>query len=352
MVAITIVLGVISVAAVLMSVYLLVKRKPAQEEPGQALLMLQQQINQLSEQLSNGLTESTKTLGQHLENQSRTTAGIVANVTEKLTELRETNKQVVGFAEQLQSLGDVLKNPKHRGILGEYYLETLLSNVFQPKQYQLQYSFKNGDKVDAALFVDTKIVPIDAKFSLEKYNQLMNEKDKSRREEIEKEFKADIKKRIDETSKYIRPQEKTTDFAFMFIPAEGIYSNLLVYKIGTTGINTHDLMEYAFSKKVIIVSPVSFFAYLQTVIQGLKSLKVEQGIMEIVSRIKGLDRHLDSYSIYMGKLGKSIGTTVNMYNDASKEFKKVDKDIYRITEGESGGKLEVELLDKPTSDED
>jgi len=344
-------LAILLILAVVGIIFLLTKKQPQKEEESNSLLMLQQQINQLSDSLNQNMVESTKTLNQQFQDQSRATSGIIRDVTEKLTKLDDTNRQVVGFADQLQSLENVLRNPKHRGILGEYYLETLLGNVFQPKQYQLQYTFKNGEKVDAVIFVDQKIVPIDAKFSLEKYNQLQSEKDKNRREEIEKEFKADIKRRIDETAKYIRPNEKTTDFAFMFIPAEGIYSNLLVYKTGTAGINTHDLLEYAFSKKVIIVSPTSFFAYLQTVIQGLKSLKVEAGIMEIVAHIKDLDRHLHSYQTYMNKLGKSMGTSVNMYNDASKEFKKIDKDIYRITEGSSGGKIEVELLDRPREED-
>lgn len=348
---IIIILAILFMAAVVAIIYLISKSKQKPVQEPNALLLIQQQINQLSESLNQNMVESTKSLNQQFQDQSRATSGIIRDVTEKLTKLDDTNRQVVGFADQLQSLENILRNPKHRGILGEYYLETLLGNVFQPKQYEIQYSFKNGDKVDAALFIDDKIVPIDAKFSLEKYNQIQSEKDKFRREEIEKEFKADIKKRIDETAKYIRPSEKTTDFAFMFIPAEGIYSNLLVYKTGTAGINTHDLLEYAFSKKVIIVSPTSFFAYLQTVIQGLKSLKVQEGIMEIVAHIKDLDRHLGSYETYMNKLGKSMGTSVNMYNDASKEFKKIDKDIYRITEGSSGGKVEVELLDRPKEEE-
>lgn len=348
---IIIVLAILLAGALGLVGYLLFRKPKQTEEPVNNLMLLQQQISELSEKMNANLSQSAKELNQQLQEQSRATFGIVKDVTEKLAEITTTNKQVVGFAEQLQSLENILRNPKHRGILGEYYLETLLSNVFQPKQYQLQYQFKNNDKVDAAIFVGEKVVPIDAKFSLEKYNQMMNEKDRERKELIEREFKSDIKRRIDETAKYIRPSEKTTDFAFMFIPAEGIYSNLLVYKTGTVGINTHDLLEYAFSKKVIIVSPTSFFAYLQTVIQGLKSLKVEEGIMEIVSRIKDLDRHLNSYETYMDKMGKSLGTTVNMYNDASKEYKKIDKDIYRITDGKNGGDVELELLEKPRDGE-
>jgi len=345
-----IILGVLVIALTLVSTYLLAKRPKKNQDP-ETLLVLQQQINQLSEQLNRSLVDSTQSINKQFQEQFKTTSDIVRNVTERLTKLDETNKQVVGFAEQLQSLENILKNPKHRGILGEYYLETLLGNVFQPNQYQLQYPFKNGDKVDAALFVGEKIVPIDAKFSLEKFNQMSGENDKVRREVIEREFKNDIKKRIDETAKYIRPEEKTVEFAFMFIPAEGIYSNILVYKTGTAGINTHDLLEYAHKKRVIIVSPSSFFAYLQTVIQGLKSLKVEEGILEIVAKIRDLDRHLQDYGTYFGKLGNSLSTTVNMYNSASKELNKIDKDIYKITDGDAGGGSKIELLNRPHEEE-
>jgi DNA recombination protein RmuC len=178
----------------------------------------------------------------------------------------------------------------------------------------------------------------------------MEESDPVLRSQIEKEFKADVKLRIDETSKYIKPEEGTTDFSFMFIPAEGVYYNLLVYNVGTVNVNTQDLVEYAFSKHVIIVSPTSFYAYLETVLQGLKQQKVEENIKIIMGRIKDLNRHLQAYEEQMNRLGKNLETTVNSYNAASKEFKKVDKDIYRITEGESGGSIEPLLIDRPSSD--
>src|SRR5690606_4520846 len=121
--------------------------------------------------------------------------------------------------------------------------------------------------------------------------KIIEENDQERKEKLEKDFKNDIKNRIDETAKYIRANENTTDFAFMFIPAEGIYYNLLVYKIGTTGMNSHDLIEYAFKKHVIIVSPTSFFAYLETVLQGLKALKMEESVKEIIKKVGDLSRH-------------------------------------------------------------
>jgi DNA recombination protein RmuC len=248
----------------------------------------------------------------------------------------------------MKSLENILKNPKQRGILGEYILETLLGNILPPTQYQMQYSFKNGTIVDAAIFYNDLVIPIDAKFSLEKYNLMMQETDKDKRDKLEKEFKADVKNRIDETAKYIQPNQKTTEFAFMFIPAEGIYYNLLIYDVGSTKVNTHDLIEYAFSKRVIIVSPTSFFAYLETVMQGLKALKIEESVHEIVSRIGDLGKHLNAYEEFMSKVGNNLSTTVNSYNMAYKELGKIDKDVTKIT-GEKIG-VEVLQIDKPSTD--
>ena len=297
------------------------------KEEDKSFLMLQNQLNEFTKQVNEQMRDSNKLVQNH----SLQSAKIVKEVTEKLTELGETNKQVVGFATQLQSLENILKNPKQRGILGEYMLETLLSNVLPPNQYQMQYSFSNGLMVDAAVFLRDKVIPIDAKFSLEKYNKIMDEKDKKRREDLEKEFKQDLKNRIDETSKYILPEENTTEFAIMFIPAEGIFYNLLIYKVGALELNANDLVEYAFKKRVMIVSPTSFFAYLQTVIQGLKALKVEESVQEVIKQVGLLSKHLVAYDSYMQKLGGHLGTTVGAYNNAYKEFNKINKDVTKIS---------------------
>jgi DNA recombination protein RmuC len=321
-------------------------RLSVQDGDNKTRIALQDQLDKMTKQLSDHQKGSLDTL----QKQFGQSAQIIEEVTKKLTKLDETNKQVVSFAEQMKSLENILKNPKQRGILGEYFLETLLGNVLAPGQYKMQYAFKNGEIVDAAIYFKDKIIPVDAKFSLEKYNMIMQENDKSKREQLEKEFKIDLKNRIDETSKYIRPAEDTTDFAFMFMPAEGIYYNLLIYNVGTVEVNTQDLIEYAFKKHVIIVSPTSFFAYLETVLQGLKALKMEESVKEIIVRVGQLSRHLNSYEEFMKKLGNNISTTVNTYNHATAEFKKIDKDVYKLTDGEEGGKTGLELLDRPMLD--
>lgn len=309
---------------------------------------LQQNLQEkLSEKLERGQAQTSNTIQQQF-NQS---AKIIADVQKQLTQLDETNKQVKDVASDLKTLQNVLSNPKQRGVLGEYYLETVLKNVLPPERFTLQYKFKDGETVDAAIFLDkNKILPIDSKFSLENYNRLVElEAGSTERERLEKLFKNDLKLRIDETSKYIRPSEDTMDFAFMFIPSEAIYYDLLVNKVGTGSVNSRDLIEYAFrEKKVIIVSPTSFMAYLQTVIQGLRSLEIEEKAKDIQKRVGELGRHLQAYQDYQKRMGNSLKTTVNHYNASEKEFRKLDKDVVKINGGENS--YEPDLIEGPTTD--
>ncbi len=321
-----------------------------QETNDTGLKLILQQINELNRVVDSKIGESTKAMNESMRNQFDRSAGLIKDVTEGLTKLDETNRQVVSFADQLQNLQDILKNPKQRGILGEYYLETLLKNVLAPSQYQMQYSFKNGEIVDAVVFVKDKIIPVDSKFSLENYNRMIETSDATEKARLEKLFVNDLKLRITETSKYIRPEEGTMDFAFMFIPHEAIYYDLLINKIGAVTEDTENLIQRAAGKhKVIIVSPTSFLAYLQTVLQGLKAMQIEETTKDIIKRVGEIGTHLKKYEEYHAKLGTSLGTVVNHFNSSSKEFKKIDKDVMRIT----GEAIEVEtlLIDKPEGEE-
>ena len=320
-----------------------VKRAGPSDNQQNLFLMLQNQIGDIARTLDQKLGESHRAM----QTQFGQTAQIVRDVTERLTKLDETNKQVVDFADQLKNLQDILKNPKQRGVLGEYYLETLLKNVLPPGSYQMQYAFKDGTIVDAAVFVKDKIIPVDSKFSLENYNRLVEEKNEAERARLEKVFVNDLKLRIQETAKYIQPAQSTMDFAFMFIPHEAIYYDLLVNRIGAVqDEDTENLIQRAANKyKVIIVSPTSFLAYLQTVMQGLRALQIEESAKEIIKRVEELAKHLAGYESYLGKMGNHLGTTVSMYNQAYKEFGKIDKDVLRIT-GEKMG-AEPMVLDGP-----
>lgn len=323
-------------------VLFLSRRKPT--EKGEGLLLIQNQMNEMTRLLDHKLSESTRNMNDSVHRQFSESAKLIREVTQGLTKLDETNRQVVSFTEQLQSLQDILKNPKQRGVLGEYYLETLLKNVLPPGSFQMQYEFPNGEIVDAVIFVKDKIVPIDSKFSLENYNRLAQESDPAEKERLEKVFENDLKLRITETSKYIRPQDKTMDFAFMFIPHEAIYYDLVS---GTVGASEENLVQRAASKyRVIAISPTSLFAYLQTVLEGLKGMQIEEKAQEIVKRVEELGKHLKSYEEYYEKLGNTLSTTVNHYNSGYKELGKVDKDILRITGSKAG--LEVLTIDKPS----
>jgi DNA recombination protein RmuC len=324
----------------------------AKENAGQdqGLSLMLQHLNDLSRTIDSKMGETTKQVNESMRAQFSESAKLIRDVTQGLTKLDETNKQVVSFADQLQSLQDILKNPKQRGILGEYYLETLLKNVLAPSQYQMQYTFANGEIVDAAVFVKDKIIPVDSKFSLENYNRMIDTSDPTEKARLEKLFVNDLKLRITETAKYIRPQEGTMDFAFMFIPHEAIYYDLLINKVGAITEDTENLIQRAAGKyKVIIVSPTSFLAYLQTVLQGLKAMQIEEKTKEIQKNVANLVNHLKSYEEYHNKLGASLGTVVNHFNNGSREFKKIDKDVLKIA-GTSAG-IDPIAIGKPDTEE-
>src|SRR3989344_5891087 len=301
-----IVLAVALVGANLFFAFQLLKRKDApKDESGLRLLL--DHVNELSRTFDRKIGETGKVMNDAIRAQFGESAKLIKDVTEGLTKLDETNKQVVSFADQLQSLQDVLKNPKQRGILGEYYLETLLKNILPPGSYQMQYGFSDGMIVDAAVFVREKIIPVDSKFSLENYNRLSEEKNPQEKERIEK---------------------------------------ALVNRVGLLKGENENLIERAARKyKVIIVSPTSFLAYLQTVLHGLKALQIEETAKDIIKNVDQLRKHLGSYEEYYGKVGNALGVAVSHYNNAGKEFKKIDKDILKIT-GEGAG-IEPLVLDKP-----
>ena len=330
--------------------YFIFKRREAPAEEGSGMVLLQQQLQNLERTLDARVAESAKSMQENAHRQFSESSRLIKEITQEVTSVKEIGRQTQGFAEQLQSLQDLLKNPKQRGILGEYYLETVLKNVLPPGMYQIQYPFKNGEIVDAAGFVNDKIVPIDSKFSLDNYNRFVSTQVGSpERVTAEKAFVNDLKMRIAETAKYIRPEENTMDFAFMFIPSEGIYYDLLTNQVGAG--EEENLIQRASSKyKVIIVSPTSFLAYLQTVMQGLKALQIEKKAVEIQQRVGELGKHVASYEQFYKKLGVSLGTTVSHYNAGYKELGKIDKDVYRIAESKIG--IEPELLDKPLAAEE
>lgn len=347
----------IIIGALVVAIVFILARKggastPANNDTSFQLLLQQmnQNMQELSRTVDQKLSESQKITTETIRHQTNQSQTIIREVTEHLTELKESNKQVMSFTDQLKNLQDILKNPKQRGVLGEYYLETLLKNVLPTGSYQMQYGFADGDIVDAVVFVKDKIIPIDSKFSLENYNRISETNDPAEKERLEKVFLNDLKNRIVETSKYIKPSANTMEFAFMFIPHEAIYYDLLVNRIGAMqNEDTENLIQRAASKyKVIIVSPTSFLAYLQTVLQGLKAMQIEESAKDIIKRVGELGKHIKGYEEYHNKLGTSLNTVVNHYNNSNKELKKIDKDVMRI----NGESIDIQYIEASKIDED
>ena len=330
-------------------------------EGGEGMLLLQQQMSELTRQMDAKLSESRRDMSEAVSRQFSESKLLLREINEQMrsslvdvareqTKTNESTTRFMAIAEQLANLEKVLKHQKQRGNLGEASLELILSNILPPGAYKMQHRFINNDAVDAVIVTKEGFIPVDAKFSLDNYNRVTMAIDEKQREELEKEFKNDLKKRIDETAKYIRPEEGTLPFAFMFIPAEGIYYDLLINEVGAVKVNTRNLIDYAYNeRKVIIVSPTTFAAYLQSVLYGFKAFKIEESAKDIIKRVDELGKHLKAYEDYMGKLGNALGTTVNHYNAAYKEMGKLDRDVTRIT-GDTPG-LEPSLLEKPKFEE-
>ncbi|MFA6522044.1 MAG: DNA recombination protein RmuC [Patescibacteria group bacterium] len=308
---------------------------------------MQTRLDRVNDTVNRGLTSSNDAM----QKQFSDTAKIIQEVTQKMTELHDTNKQVLNFSDQLQNLQEIFKSPKQRGVVGEYFLESLLSNVLPKDSYQMQYAMGTDEKTnqkliaDAVIFVRGLIIPIDSKFSLENYNRMMGENDVEKRTLAERAFKADVKNRIDETAKYIQIHQNTMNFAFMFIPAEGVYYNLMNAEVGS-GVNSRSLVEYAFQQHVMIVSPTSFYAYLQTVLLGLRELQLEQSTQEILKRVGEFQKHMMAFADYHNRLGKNLDTVVNQYNSSNKELGKLSKDVIKITNGSLDQIIEVDDVSK------
>lgn len=346
-------LVVVVAGFILVTVFLLQKLNTLQQTSGAELIKqditeLSRGVGELRDSLQKTVGDNSTMMRESLGKQLTESAKLITDVTQRLAKLDETNRRVVDVADELKTLQNVLQNPKQRGVFGEFYLESVLENVLPPGQYKMQHRFADGEIVDAVIFLEKgQMLPVDSKFSLENYNRMIEASGKER-EALLGKVKIDLKLRIDETAKYIRPNEKTMDFAFMFIPSESLYYDLLINNVGNGG-SSRDLIEYAFrDKRVIITSPTSFMAYLQTVLQGLRSLQIEEQAKDIQVRVGKLGQHLAKYHEFMTKLGGSLGTTVGHFNNAHKEFAKIDKDVVKIAGGETS--VEALMIDKPNAD--
>ncbi|MDO8591636.1 MAG: DNA recombination protein RmuC [bacterium] len=353
MIVAVIILGMLCVA--LLGFLLWQNRRPKTETNSALLLKadmteLTKGMGQLKDSLQKQLSDQLGSSNKQMAAQHAQSTKIIQDVTRQLTEIERTNKSVGDVASELKSLQNVLQNPKQRGVLGEYYLEQILKNVLPPGSFELQYKLGDGLVVDAVVKLDDKLLPIDSKFSLENYNRLVEAKPEER-PALERVFKEDLKKRIDETSKYIKPGKGTLDQALMFIPSEGIYYDLLANKVGLGGVSGRNLIQYAAAdKKVTIVGPSTLAAMLQIIVQGLRSIDIHKDTEKIRKNIEQLSRHLVAHNGYMNKLGSSLGTTVGHFNTTYKELGKIDKDVVKIAD--TNPSVEPMVLDRPTLDDE
>ncbi len=305
------------------AIFLLLKKKENTKDNSSKLI--QDHLFHISKNLDEKISKNFEINSKISHNSNKT----IEELTKKMTQLQEETKQIRDIWWQLEWLENILKNPKQRWNLWEYFLKELLENIFNEDQYKLEHKLWDW-YVDAALFIWDKIIPIDSKFPHDNYEKLIKTKDETSIKLYSSNLERDIKTQIEATSKYIDTFSSTVDFAFMLIPAEWLYYDLFISKIWT--LKTKKLMQYAFSKKVIICSPSSFYAYLQTVIQWLRSLKIEEKAKEILKHVDKLEKDLNKYSNDFLKIWKSLDTIYNHYNSALKRFEIIDKDILKISE--------------------
>jgi len=282
------------------------------------VLKISSQVNERLKEMNQSLQESNKNLTQNLGN----AANIFGTVEEKLGRLEETNRQIYEISKDISSLQSLLRAPKFRGEIGETLLENLLSEVLPKEFFELQYRFKNSDTVDAVIKLADKLVPVDAKFPLENFQRLLVAVSQEEKQSYRKKFIGDVKSRIDEiASKYILPQEDTYDFALMYIPAENVYYEIIVKE---------NLLSYALQKKIIPVSPNTFYAYLQIICLGLKGLKIEENAKEILKNLSGLTNEIDKLKEDFELLGSHLNNASRKYDDSHRRIDRLSDKLINI----------------------
>ena len=355
--AVIVILSILGTFILLMNAFvlwfILRKNRNKQNVEARDFNLILQQINELNRTVDGKISENHRSVENQFYNSQKLIKEINDQVNEQLrdvvkgqTEVKERSNQIFSIAEQLQDLQRTLKSQKERGNFGESSLKLILSNILPPEVYEFEYRFKDNSRVDAVIHTPEGLIPIDAKFSLETYTRFNNEDDEKNRNILEKKFRDDLKKRIDETAKYIKPGEGTLPFAFMYIPAEGIYYDLLVKQVGSNS-SVRNMISYATNdKKVIIVSPTTFYAYLQSVLYGFKAFKIEKNAESIQKNVNKLFGHFKRYNEFFKKVGDSLKITASHYDRADKEFGKIDKDMQNII-GEAIVTEETKAVQEP-----
>jgi DNA recombination protein RmuC len=281
---------------------------------------LQNQVTQLHQAVSQRFDANVQAVTSQLgiiTGQMNNTTNVVAQVEGKIGQMQEATRQIFDLAKQMSSLQDILQSPKMRGGLGEFFLNDLLAQCLRPESYKIQCSFKNGTIVDAALFVGKNILCVDSKFPLENFRRMYQAESETDRKNLRKQFLLDVKKHVNDiATKYILPDENTFDFALMFIPAENVYYELIVR-------DQSDLYEHCLSKRVIPVSPNTFYAYLQVILQGLRGFQISEQARHILSQLQQVGNDLERLGIDFTKVGSHL-------RDAQGSFEKSELRLQRL----------------------
>jgi len=282
------------------------------------ILKISTQVNERLNQMNQSIQEANKVIGQNLSSAT----SVFGNVKEELGKLGVTNQQIIAISRDISSLQELLRAPKFRGSMGETFLENLLAQVLPKEHYQRQYRFKNSDCVDAVVRLGERLVPVDAKFSLENFKRMVESQDETTKEGFRKKFIQDIKNRINEIAdKYILPAENTYDFALMYIPAENVYYEVIIKE---------DIFSYGMLKRVIPVSPNTFYAYLQVICLGLRGLKVEENAKLILKSLSSISVDVDKFKDDFKVLGSHLENAKTKYCEAEKRFDKVSQRLVDI----------------------
>lgn len=287
------------------------------------VLKISSQVNERLNQMNQSLQEANKIIGQNLGNATT----VFGSVKEQLGKLESTNIQILEVSKNISSLQELLRAPKFRGQMGETLLENLLAQILPKDYFTMQYRFKSSDAVDAVIKLGNHLVPIDAKFSLENFQKMLDAQDEAQKNAFRKKFTQDLENRIDEiSSKYILPQENTFDFAFMYIPAENVYYELIIKE---------DALSYALSKRVIPVSPNTLYAYLQVVCLGLKGLKVEENAKNILKNLSALSVEINKFRDDFNTLGSHLSNAKGKYDDSSKRLERFSDKLINIEDSKT-----------------